>query len=149
VLSPDHHDVLSEFIDGQVEFLLVGAYALAAHGLVRATGDLDLWVRPTAANAARVVAALQRFGAPAEHFSAADFVRPDSVVQVGVEPFRIDVLTSIDGVGFEQAWAHRISASIEGLSGPVIGREELIANKRATGRPQDALDAQRLEHLRP
>jgi len=90
-----------------VEYLVVGAYALAAHGLPRATGDIDLWVRPGAANASRVESALLTFGAPADRFSRADFESDDLILQIGVPPGRVDVITSIEAVTFDEAWPNR------------------------------------------
>ncbi len=147
MLNPDFRDMLSTFGDEQVEYLVVGAYALAAHGRPRATGDLDLWVRPTAANAARVWRALARFGAPLEGLSQSDFAA-EGTVEIGVAPRRVDVLTSIDGVSFDEAWPARLQVEVEGLRLPVIGREHLIRNKRASGRPQDLADAAWLEGSR-
>src|SRR5436853_7183498 len=102
LLNPDFHDILSAFGNTGVEFLVVGAYALAAHGLPRATGDLDLWVRCGAENAQRIMAALAGFGAPLADISEQDFVAPGIVVQIGVIPRRIDILTEIDAVGFAE-----------------------------------------------
>ena len=121
------------------------AYALAVHGQPRATGDMDVRVRPTPENARRVAAALRRFGAPMEQFTEADFARPDLVAQLGVKPNRIDILTGIDGLSFEEAWPNRLAQVVEGLSIPVLGRADLIRNKRATGRTQDLADAEALE----
>src|SRR5437764_1559601 len=104
VLSRDFKEILSEFIAANVEFLVVGAYALAAHGLPRATGDIDIWVRPGAENAQKVLRALSAFGAPVSDLTERDFTSPNMVVQFGVEPCRIDILTSIDGVEFDDAW---------------------------------------------
>jgi hypothetical protein len=145
VLNPDYRDMLSAFCEHKVDFLLVGAYALAAHGLPRATGDLDLWVRPTPENAHRVWTALAAFGAPMRDLSEADLSRGNLVFQIGVVPRRIDVLTAIDGVDFEAAWQGRIEANIEGLTIPILGRDDLIRNKKASGRPQDIADVSRLE----
>jgi len=145
MLNPDFRDLLSAFADCEVEYLLVGAHALSAHGIVRSTGDLDVWVRPTRDNAARVRRALIAFGAPADRFTEDDLVQPEMVLQFGVEPVRIDVLTGVSGVAFEEAWAERLELVIEGIPVPVLGRAQLIANKRASGRPQDLLDADRLE----
>ncbi|MEM1116677.1 MAG: hypothetical protein AAF594_10370 [Bacteroidota bacterium] len=136
--------MLSAFSEAGVEYLLVGAYALAAHGYVRATGDLDLWVRPEADNAARVLDALGRFGAPTSGLAAEDFREPEVVLQIGVPPRRIDVLTSIDGVTFDEAWPKRREVEVEGLRVPVIGRDHLIQNKAATGRPRDLSDIEGL-----
>ncbi len=145
MLNPDFSDMLSAFTAANVEFLVVGAYALAAHGVPRATGDLDFWVRPTAENASRVLKALSAFGAPAEELSGLDLTTPDLVFQIGVEPSRIDILTSIDGVEFEEAYRSRTTARIDGLEVPVLGREALIRNKRVVGRPKDLADVAELE----
>lgn len=102
-MSPDFKDLLSAFNAQSVEFLVVGAHALAAHGYVRATGDLDVWVRPVPENARRVMAALDSFGAPLAGLTTEDLTRPGTVFQIGVAPIRIDVLTAIDGVAFEDA----------------------------------------------
>lgn len=144
-MNPDFRDILSEFIAADVEFLLVGAYAMATLGLARSTGDIDLWVRADAANARRVFVALARFGAPLAGVSEADFARPGVVFQVGVAPQRVDVLTSIDGVEFDDAWTGRREAPVEGVKVPVIGRDHLLLNKRATGRPKDRIDAEWIE----
>jgi hypothetical protein len=144
-MNPDFSDILSAFAAVGVEFLVVGAYALAAHGLPRATGDIDLWVRNTSENASRVMAALARFGAPLGNITEDDFTTPGMVVQIGVTPRRIDVLTAIDGVEFNEAWRERIELEIDGLQVPVLSRDHLLRNKHATGRPKDLVDARRLE----
>ncbi len=136
---------MSEFNAHGVEYLLVGAYALAAHGRVRATGDLDLWVRPDPANAKRVIAALTAFGAPLHDASEEDFSRPGLVFQIGVAPLRIDILTSIDAVDFDEAWGERFTARLAEQSVPVLSVAHLIRNKRAVGRTQDLADAEWLE----
>jgi uncharacterized nucleotidyltransferase DUF6036 len=140
LLNQDFKDLLSVFNDHGVEFLVVGAHALAAHGHVRATKDLDVWVRPEPANAKRVVRALEAFGAPTHEVSESDFAVPGITFQIGLEPVRIDIITAIDGVSFEPAWQHRISAEYGGVLAPVISRDDLIANKRASGRSQDLAD---------
>jgi hypothetical protein len=136
---------LSEFNARGVEFIVVGAYALAAHGRVRATGDLDVWVRPSAANAKLVIEALAAFGAPLHDLTAQDLTQPGVVFQIGVAPLRIDVLTSIDGVTFEEAWTERLSTSFAGQTVPVLSTRHLIRNKRAVGRTQDLADVEWLE----
>jgi hypothetical protein len=138
----DFRDLLREFVSHQVIFLVVGAHALAVHGIPRATGDLDVWVKPTAENAGRVVAALASFGAPLEDLGIAkeDFIRPDVVAQLGLPPYRIDILTSISGVEFESAWQDRVEASVAGVEVPVLGRASFQKNKRASGRPKDLAD---------
>ena len=129
--------------------MLVGAYALAAHGLPRATGDIDLWISSSSENADRVWAALTRFGASLSDLSKQDFVRPDTVVQLGVTPRRIDILTGITGVDYESAARAKVVIEIEGIKVPVIGLAHLIQNKTAVARPQDAADVARLQRLLP
>ena len=146
MLNPDYRDILSAFSDEKVDYLLVGAFALAVHGHPRATGDIDLWVRPDTSNAARVMAALARFGAPTTDVSDSDFSAPGIVYQIGVAPRRIDVLTMIDGIpDFQDAWESRVEVEIEGITVPTIGLQHLIQNKRSTGRPQDLADVAWLE----
>ena len=144
-MSPDFRDLLSVFNAHRVDYLVVGAHALAAHGHVRATGDLDVWVRPRAANAARVLQALKEFGAPLLDLSEADLARDGTVFQIGVAPLRIDVLTSIDGVEFDEAWADRLVAKFAGLDVPVLSARHLVKNKRAVARTQDLADVEWLE----
>ncbi len=137
--------MLSELSAQQAEFLLVGAYALAGHGLPRATGDIDIWIRPTRDNAVRVWRALTTFGAPLETLSLDDLTTPGVFFQIGVPPRRIDVLTAIDGVEFEEAWQTRLDCEIDGIKLSVLGRDALIRNKRAAGRPKDLADLAWLE----
>lgn len=122
--------------------MVVGAYAMAAHGVPRATGDIDIWVPADEANALRVFKALARFGAPLEALGvqARDFAAPDRVVQIGLPPRRIDVLTGVSGIDFASAWERRSSARFSDLTVPVLGREDLVTNKRAAGRPKDLAD---------
>jgi hypothetical protein len=145
LLNPDFHDMLSALCGEGAEFLLVGAYALAAHGLPRATGDMGIWIRPSAQNAERVWRALQRFGAPLGGLTPDDLYTPDLVFQIGIAPRRIDILTSIDAVQFDEAWPDRQVLEVEGLTIGVIGRSHLIQNKKAVGRPQDLADVAWLE----
>jgi hypothetical protein len=145
LLNPDFRDILSAFIDAKVEFLVVGGYALAAHRVPRATKDLDLWVRPSAENAPRVLRALDQFGAPRHGLTERDLQTEGTIYQVGVPPNRVDVITLVQGVRFEDAWRERIEVDIDGLHTPVIGRAHLIINKRTVARPQDLLDADLLE----
>jgi hypothetical protein len=139
-MHPDFKDLLSEFNAKHVEFLVVGAHALAAHGFVRATKDMDIWVRPTIENARRVAEALTAFGAPLHGTSINDFATPDFVLQIGVAPIRIDVLTSITGVAFDEAWPARLQTVFAGEPVNVLSKQHLIQNKSATGRPQDIID---------
>jgi hypothetical protein len=141
-LNDDFRDMLEALTECGVEFLVVGAHALAAHGFPRATGDIDILVRPTPDNAARVILALRAFGAPldAHGMTASDFGSPGIVYQLGLPPRRIDLLTEITGVTFEAAWRGRALTEVDGLAFPVLGRDELIENKRAAGRPKDLAD---------
>jgi hypothetical protein len=145
LLNPDFRDILSVFLEEGVEFLVVGAYAVAAHGLPRATKDIDLWVGCSVNNAPRIIAALTRFGAPLSGISEEDFLRPGITFQIGIAPRRIDIITDIAGVRFYEAYPNRIAVNIEGISVPVISRIDLLTNKKAAGRPQDVLDAKWLE----
>jgi len=148
LLNSDFRDILSAFCEEKVEFMLVGAYAVAAHGLPRATGDIDLWIRCTDENARRVWQALNKFGAPLSNLAEIDLTEPGMVIQIGVAPRRIDILTEITGVNFDEAQAGQLLINIEGLTIPVIGLSHLIQNKKAVGRPQDKADVARLEATR-
>ena len=149
MLNENFRDMLSTLNDAGAEYLVVGAYALTAYGPARATGDFDIWVRPTEENAERVWTALERFGAPRRKLTRQDLVTPDVVFQIGIAPNRIDLLTSITGVAFEEAWPHRVQVTIDGLQVPVLGREQLLKNKRAIGRPKDLADVAWLEETGP
>ncbi|MEO7647105.1 MAG: hypothetical protein ABIV11_02545 [Gemmatimonadaceae bacterium] len=145
-MIPDFRDVLNELISADARFLVVGAHALSAHGVPRATVDLDVWVRPDAENARRVFEALAKFGAPLDALGVtmADFINPDSVAQFGLPPFRIDILTSISGVTFDTAWEERVEGKIEGVRVPIIGLQSFIQNKRASARKKDLADLESL-----
>lgn len=149
MLNPDYSDMLSAFAAEGVEYLLIGAYAMAVHGEPRATGDMDLWVCPSEENAARVMNALTRFGAPLSQVSAADFEEENVVFQIGLAPRRIDLLTSVEGVTFDEAWPERLAIELAGTEVSVISRHHLIQNKRALGRAQDRADVERLEGNSP
>ena len=143
-MNPDFVDLLRAFIDADVRFLVVGAYALAHHGRPRATGDLDVWIDATPDNAARVMQALAAFGAPLSDVTKDDFSRPGVVFQIGVAPGRVDVLTQLTGVTFDEAWPQRVSGDFGSLSVDFIGREMFLRNKRATGRAKDLGDIEGL-----
>jgi len=125
MLNENFRDMLLALNDARVEYLIVGVYALAAHGSPRATGDIDIWVRPDPENAERVWSALVRFGAPIDQITVDDFAAPGIVFQIGLPPERIDVLTMISGVDFHQAWNSRMVVEIDGMSVPVLGLREL------------------------
>jgi len=140
MLNPDFKEMLSCLKDEEVDFLIVGAYALAAHGFPRATGDLDIWVRNSFENAEKVMRAVVKFGAPTSNLSVEDFTAPDMIVQLGVEPCRIDLLTGIDGVAFDDAWQSRVKIAISNLEIDVLSKEHLLQNKQAAGRDKDQGD---------
>jgi hypothetical protein len=145
LLNPDFRDILSAFRAENVEFLIVGSYAIAAHAEARATQDIDIWVRPSEENSRRVMRALYRFGAPTSNLSERDFQSSDLIFQMGKPPWRVDILTAIDGVTFDQAWPERHEWVVEGLLLPVLSRRHLIINKRTVGRLKDLADVERLE----
>jgi len=144
-MNPEFNELLSALCGAEVRFLIVGAYALALHGHPRSTGDLDIWVDPTPENAARVMQALHGFGASLAQVKEADFARPGIAFQVGVRPLRIDLLTELTGLTFEEAWPDRMAHRFGHLETPFLGKNSFIKNKRATGRPQDLVDAEQLE----
>jgi len=139
-MNQDFVDLLRSFIDHDVRFMVVGAYALAVHNRPRATGDIDLWVDATPDNAGRIMAALAEFGAPLREISESDFAAPGVVYQMGVPPGRIDILTNLTGITFEQAWPQRVYHPFGEVRVPIIGREAFIQNKKATGRAKDLGD---------
>jgi len=143
-MNQDFVDLLRTFAAHDVRFLVVGAYALGVHGRPRATGDLDVWIEATPANAVRVIEALADFGAPLADVDVLDFAQPGIVFQMGLPPGRIDVLTEITGVAFADAWPNRVRAAFGPVEVDVIGREAFITNKRATGRAKDLGDVESL-----
>jgi hypothetical protein len=145
-VSADFRDLLTELRAAGVRFLVVGAHALAAHGVPRVTGDLDLWLEPTAENAERTSRALRQFGAPLDALgiSPSDFVVPEQVVQLGLPPYRVDMLTSISGVQFSEAWDDRLAGTLFGVGVSFLGRATFVRNKRASGRPRDLEDVRAL-----
>ncbi len=146
--NQDFRDLFVELNAHGVEFLIVGAHALAAHGHVRATKDLDVWVRPDRENAVRIIRALKAFGAPTHTVTEDDFAVPGITFQIGIEPVRIDIITAVDGLTFEPAWQNRIASEYGDQPVFVVSREDLIRNKRASARPQDLADIAVLERLK-
>ena len=146
MLNPDFRDILSIFCEERVDFLLVGAYALAVHSQPRATGDIDLWIRCSEKNAHAVWRSLKKFGTPLFDLTLEDLQTSGIVFQIGVVPSRIDILTMIDGVLFDEAWEQRQEVEIEGMSIFVISRQHFIQNKKAAGRPKDLADVNWLEN---
>ena len=144
-MNPHFREILAALSAEKVEFLIVGAYALGAQGLPRATGDLDVWVRPTPENAKRVWQGLLRFRAPLSSMNESDFVNENNVFRMGRPPNQIDILMSVSGLTFDEAWANRVACEIEGVNVFVLAAKDQIRNKRASGRPKDLVDADWLE----
>ena len=136
----DFKEFLESLNSASVEYLIIGAHALALHGVPRYTGDLDVFIRRSAENAVRVVCAMHAFGLETLGYTAADFSEPDQFIQIGVSPLRLDVFTGISGVTFEEAWRNRVFGKIGGVPVAFIGKEEFVKNKLATGRPKDLGD---------
>lgn len=143
-LQPDFKELLALFNAHRVEYLIVGAYALAFHGAPRYTGDIDLLVRPAPDNAKAILAALADFGFASLGLSEGDFLQPDRVIQLGVPPVRIDLLTSLTGLTWEEANAHRVAGQYGDIPVHFIGKTDYIRNKKATGRKKDEADIEAL-----
>ena len=149
-VNSDFSDLLRLFNAGRVRYLVIGGYAVIQYAEPRFTADLDLWTGTGTRNAGAIYKALREFGAPLSGLTEDDFSEEGCFYQMGVPPMRVDVLTGIPGVGFEAAWARRVEIDFDGLPVPFISRDDLIAAKRASGRPQDMLDVQsliRADHL--
>ncbi len=147
-MNDDWFDLLVALVETNSRFMVVGAHALAVHGFPRATQDIDIWIDCTVANVDRVWRALESFGAPvhALGITTGDLTRPGMVIQFGLPPNRIDLLTGISGVpDFDVAWRDRVMHEVRKSSIPFIGRDALLQNKRAAGRKQDLADAELLE----
>jgi len=145
MLNSHYKDILSILSEKKVKFLLIGAYAMAVHGYPRSTMDIDLFVMPDPENALFLLQALEEFGAPTGELTREDFQKEDLIFQIGVAPCRIDIVTSIDGLKFEDAYTHSEIIDIEGIKVRVISKPDLIINKRATGRMKDLTDVEILE----
>jgi predicted nucleotidyltransferase len=143
-MNRDFAEMLSALLGAGAEFLVIGAHAVAVHARPRATGDMDVWVRPSPDNAGRVWSALEEFGAPLHQLELQDLTSDDLVFQIGLSPNRIDILTDIGSLRFEDAWPRRVTVQVEGIEVPVIGKEDLIIAKREAGRPQDLADVAQL-----
>lgn len=144
-LDKDLREFVALLLSNKVDFVVVGGHAVAYHGYPRMTEDLDLLVRPTRENGERIAKALDDFGFSSVGLSAVDFTATDRVIQLGLAPNRIGVLTRLYGVEFGDVWRSRVAASVDGLSVSMISKDALIRNKRATGRTQDQADVERLE----
>ena len=143
-VEKDFRDLFALFNAHGVEYMIVGGYALAFHGAPRYTGDMDIYVKADVANAQRVIAALTEFGFGSLELTAADFEKPDIVIQLGLPPVRIDIMTSISGVSWEEAYAGRVQSTYGDATVYFIGRKQFVANKRSTGRKQDIADLEAL-----
>lgn len=148
MLNADYRDILQNLAEEKCRFLLIGAYAMAAHGFLRGTVDMEIWVEPAPQNDEAVFRALRRFGAPLHDLTLDDLAKEDTVFQIGVAPCRIDIVTGVSGLTFEAAFARSEELEVDGLRIPVLSLDDLICNKRATGRSKDLLDADALENLR-
>ncbi len=148
-MPQDFRDILAELVRANARFLVVGAHALSVHGVPRSTVDLDVWVDASGDNAKRVWAALAAFGAPLEALDLAetDFTLPDKVIQLGLPPYRIDILTGVSGVSFGDAWEERVEDLFGDIRVPFIGRAAFIRNKRASGRLKDLADLESIGEL--
>jgi hypothetical protein len=148
-LNSDLKELLTLFSSNGVEYLIVGGHAVAFHGYPRFTDDLDCYVRPSAENGARIVQALRQFGFGSLGIEAVDFEATDRMIQLGRAPNRVDLLTRLYEVSFDDAWSTRIHGTIDGVPVWFIDRDSLLRNKRATGRPQDLADAEFIERVSP
>lgn len=145
MLNEDYKEMLLALSGEKVRYLLVGAYAMAAHGYPRATMDIDLWVEPSHENAEAVLRALRLYGAPLHDLTIADLVKDSTVFQIGVAPRRIDIVTGATGLNFAEAYANSIVANADGIELRVLSLEDLIKNKKATNRAKDLVDVELLE----
>ncbi len=145
-MNPDFVDFLAALLAVEARFLVVGAHALAVHGVPRATGDIDIWIDRSPANVALVWRAMVAFGVPASALGVgpSDLETPETVIQIGLPPRRIDVLTDVTGLTFDSAWASRVLHRVDTIEVPFIGRDDLVRNKRATGRYKDLGDLESL-----
>lgn len=145
MLSKDFKEFIELLNENEVRYLVVGGYAVAFHGYPRYTKDLDVWIELSRENAKKIVLALERFGFGSLDLKADDFLESDQVIQLGYPPNRIDILTALKGIEFDECYQARVEVEIQGLSVAFVDLESLKKNKKATGRPQDLADAQNLE----
>lgn len=144
-MSKDFKEFIALLNSNKVAYLIVGGYAVGFHGYPRYTGDLDIWVQMSVENANRLINTLADFGFGRANFSIDDFLRPYQILQLGYPPFRIDIITSIDGVIFEECYVHHVLMKVDELLVPIIGIADLRKNKLATGRSKDRLDWENLQ----
>ena len=144
MLNPDFKELLRLFNSKEVEYLVVGGYAMAAHGYPRYTGDIDIWIWTNSDNARKILGALDEFGFGNLGLQESDFLKSEQVIQFGFAPARVDILTDIDGVSFRDCWARKVMLDFDGLAVPFIGKADLIQNKKASNRLQDQADLEKL-----
>jgi len=145
MFSQDFREFIELLIKNNAEYLIVGGYAVGVHGHPRYTGDLDVWLNATPLNADRILRSLSEFGFSSFKLTQEDFTKPGNVIQLGYPPLRIDLLTEIDGVRFEECFTNRKEVKIDGLTVNFIGYEDLLKNKKESGRPRDIDD---IDHLK-
>ena len=144
-IQRDYKELLELFNAHNVDYVIVGGYALAFHGAPRFTGDIDLFVKPDAKNAQRILAALSEFGMGSLDLSESDFTSGDNIIQIGVQPVRVDIMTSITGVGWEKAESGKVPGNYGDTEVYFIGKDDFVLNKRALGRKRDLADLEALE----
>jgi len=145
MLNEDYKEILQILLNNKAKFLIVGAYAMGAYGYPRATGDLDIWVEASPENSKKLCKSLSEFGSPMNNITENTFTEKGVIFQIGVAPRRIDIITHIDGVSFEEAYKTKESIEIEDIQVPFLSKENLIKNKESTGREKDRLDADYLK----
>ena len=148
VLNPDYRDMVECLLNEGVDFMLVGGYAVSLHGWPRTTFDIDFWIMANPENAKAVMRAITAFGAPLMGLTEIDFYRPGMVFQIGSEPQRIDIISAVDGLDYAEASERAVKMNVDGLEIKVVSLDDLIVNKRASGRPKDIADALALEKLK-
>jgi len=145
VFSPDFKEFVELLNKNEVKYLITGGYAVSLYGHPRNTGDIDFWVEPTDTNAKNLVQVFNEFGLSSFEVSEKDFLKKDSVIQIGYPPYRIDIITGIDGVSFDEAYPNKKVVNLDGVDLIFIGIKELKRNKKATGRHKDLDDLENLE----
>jgi predicted nucleotidyltransferase len=147
-INSDFKDLLQLLGNGGVRFLVVGGYAVMKYTEPYHTKDLDIWIEPTPENANRVLEVLRRFGAPGHQVTVDDLTNPDLIYQIGVEPVRVDIMSGVSGLKFEEAWEHRVETDYGGVVAPVLSIDDIIAAKKATGRAKDRIQARELQRAK-
>jgi hypothetical protein len=145
MLNEDYREMLQILLNNEVRFLIVGAYAMGAHGYPRATGDFDIWVETTFENSKKIYKSLSEFGSPLSDITEKTFAKKGLIFQIGIAPRRIDIITHIDGVIFKEAYKTKELINIENLQIPFLSKKNLIKNKQSTGREKDNLDVKYLK----